>query len=270
MHTEKEFKTCSMCKELKAIGDFYIKKKIPLIFRSECKKCKNSNDWKRKIKKRGYAPVKKMTQYPSHLTKEEKNKIYSLNNKEKIKESQKRYREKNKEKLKEYARNYRIQFKDVVKSSNKKYKEQNKEKIRATRKEYQAYRIRNDPSFKMRRIISKEISRSIRKNRESFLKRLPYSLQELKEYIESIFEPWMNWQNWGTYDPKTWDDADSNTWKWQIDHITPQSELPFSSYDDENFKKCWSLNNLRPYSAKLNILDGTNRVRHKKEEGDGQ
>jgi hypothetical protein len=34
--------------------------------------------------------------------------------------------------------------------------------------------------------------------------------------------------------------------------------------DDENFKKCWALENLRPYSAKQNIIDGVTRVRHKK------
>jgi hypothetical protein len=32
--------------------------------------------------------------------------------------------------------------------------------------------------------------------------------------------------------------------------------------DDEEFKKCWSLDNLRPLSAKQNILDGTSRKRH--------
>jgi len=29
--------------------------------------------------------------------------------------------------------------------------------------------------------------------------------------------------------------------------------------EDENFKKCWSLDNLRPLSAKINILDGNKR-----------
>ncbi len=114
MNVEKDFKTCSICKELKNVGDFYIKQKDPLILRSECKKCRNSNDWKRKIEKRGYPPNRKMTKYPAHLSRAEKSKIYSLNNKEKIKESQNKFREKNKEKLKEYAKNYRIEFKEYL------------------------------------------------------------------------------------------------------------------------------------------------------------
>ena len=40
------------------------------------------------------------------------------------------------------------------------------------------------------------------------------------------------------------------------------SELPYTSMTDDNFKKCWSLNNLRPYSAKQNILDGLTKIRH--------
>jgi hypothetical protein len=30
---------------------------------------------------------------------------------------------------------------------------------------------------------------------------------------------------------------------------------------DENFQKCWALKNLRPYSAKQNVIDGTGRLR---------
>jgi len=32
---------------------------------------------------------------------------------------------------------------------------------------------------------------------------------------------------------------------------------------DENFKKCWALQNLRPLDAKSNMLDGSTRIRHK-------
>jgi hypothetical protein len=33
--------------------------------------------------------------------------------------------------------------------------------------------------------------------------------------------------------------------------------------EEESFKNCWKLNNLRPYSAKQNVLDGCYRARHK-------
>ena len=65
----------------------------------------------------------------------------------------------------------------------------------------------------------------------------------------------MNWNNWGKYNPKTWDDNDSSTWTWQIDHIIPVSHFKYNCESDEEFKKCWSLDNLRPYSAKQNIIE---------------
>ena len=69
----------------------------------------------------------------------------------------------------------------------------------------------------------------------------------------------MTWENHGVYNLNTWDDNDQSTWKWNIDHIIPQSKLPYTSMEDDNFKKCWALENLRPYSAKQNIIDGNKR-----------
>ena len=86
----------------------------------------------------------------------------------------------------------------------------------------------------------------------------------LKQHLENQFESWMTWNNWGRYSLDTWKDDDQATWTWQIDHIIPQSDLPYSSMEDENFQKCWQLNNLRPLSAKQNILDGVNKIRHGK------
>jgi hypothetical protein len=91
---------------------------------------------------------------------------------------------------------------------------------------------------------------------------LPYTIQDLKIHLEKQFDSWMNWTNWGKYIPKYWDDNDSSTWKWQVDHIEPRSTLVYSSVFDDNFKKCWALENLRPYSAKANLLDGVRRVRY--------
>lgn len=66
----------------------------------------------------------------------------------------------------------------------------------------------------------------------------------------------------GKYDPKTWDDNDNSTKTWQLDHIIPQADLPYTSMEDENFKKCWALENLRPLSSKQNCFEGANKSRH--------
>lgn len=99
---------------------------------------------------------------------------------------------------------------------------------------------------------------------ESCLKYLPYTIQELKQHLEKQFEPWMNWNNWGRYNSKTWNDQDPSTWTWQIDHIVPQSMFKYTNMSDPEFISCWSITNLRPLSSKKNIIEGFNKIRHKR------
>ena len=65
-----------------------------------------------------------------------------------------------------------------------------------------------------------------------------YTLKELKQNLENQFKEGMNWQNMG---------------KWHIDHRRPISNFNFTSYEDEDFKKCWGLDNLQPLWAKENL-----------------
>lgn len=119
---------------------------------------------------------------------------------------------------------------------------------------------------KIRRRISNIIHRHLldETNEYSCLEFLEYTMPELKLHIELLFEDWMNWSNWKIYDPNTWDDGNCLTWTWNLDHIIPQAKLLYISMNDDNFKKCWALENLRPLSAKQNILDGL-KTRHGKD-----
>jgi hypothetical protein len=71
---------------------------------------------------------------------------------------------------------------------------------------------------------------------------LPYTVEELREHLEAQFDGKMSWENYGSY--------------WHIDHIFPQSRLPFDSLDHPNFQKCWALSNLQPLEAKANQSKG--------------
>jgi len=122
-------------------------------------------------------------------------------------------------------------------------------------------KFKQNIQFKIRNLISKEINVHLKnngssKNGESCLKYLPFTVNQLKEHLEKQFEQWMDWSNHGLYRTKIWNDDNMSTWTWQIDHITPCDALPYTSMDDENFKKCWALENLRPLSAKENLKKG--------------
>ena len=158
--------------------------------------------------------------------------------------------------VKENGREYFFSYcKECEKSYNKKRQKGKSKKLRDT-----------NPMYKLRCNISSAIARALKnrnssKNGESCLKYL-YTINELYTHIESLFEPWMNWENYGLYDPKTWNQDDKTTWKWQVDHIKPQSEFEYKVMADEGFKECWGLANLRPLSAQQNALDGAKMTRH--------
>jgi hypothetical protein len=106
-------------------------------------------------------------------------------------------------------------------------------------KSYRTMRRRRDIEFKLRCYISTSIYNSLKNDKGcSFEKFLPYSILELKEHIEGLFTEGMTWDNYG---------------EWHIDHIYPQSLLPFSSLEDHNFQKCWKLSNLQPLWAYENL-----------------
>jgi hypothetical protein len=124
-----------------------------------------------------------------------------------------------------------------------------------------------NPNFVIRKSLSYFIWKSLAKSNsskqdQSCLQFLPYTIEELRLHLESQFEPWMNWDNHGSYRKHSWNDNDSSTWSWQIDHIIPQSSLPYTTMLEDNFHKSWALSNLRPLSAKQNLLDGTSQIRH--------
>jgi hypothetical protein len=190
----------------------------------------------------------------------EHKKQYKIINKIKILEKAKTYRDDNKESINSKRKKAYPKYKIIM----MKYKKNNKEKIAKKRRETNKLKYHNDPVYKMKRAVSSMIRQAIKKNNLSFTKYLPYTIEELKEYIENQFDKsWMTWENHGKYKKKLWDDNDKSTWTWQLDHITPQSDFTYTSMEEENFQKCWALSNLRPYSAKQNLLDGATRVRHK-------
>lgn len=64
---------------------------------------------------------------------------------------------------------------------------------------------------------------------------IPYSMDELRAHLESLFQPGMTWENYGS--------------TWEIDHRVPDYEFEYSSMSDEGFQKSWALENLQPLWA---------------------
>lgn len=206
-------------------------------------------------------------------------KVYYKKNKKKLDLISKQYAETYNDKVVENKRKYQKSLKGQLKAQ--KYYEDNKSTILHKQKEYydknkefiikkNTIRDKNrqkiDPAYKLRKRCSSSIANALKAKGGikggSILDFLPYSMNELKKHLELQFESWMNWDNWGKYNPSMWVDDDSSTWTWQLDHIIPHSLFHYTSMSDRDFKDCWALNNLRPYSSKLNIIDGGSGKRH--------
>ena len=198
----------------------------------------------------------------------------------KRKKHDKQYRKKHKEKIQQYHKQYYEQHKKEIgqhhkdnatkiKQYNKQYYEEHKEKIqeyqkqwredhrkeinqysREYRKEYEKNRLETDPKFKLRKTISNSVRKGLKKRLSSKKGKatfdfLPYTINELKQHLEKQFEPWMNWNNWG-----------SGKGCWQIDHIKPDAVFNYRDVVDKEFKDCWALTNLQPFDAIENIKKG--------------
>ena len=112
-------------------------------------------------------------------------------------------------------------------------------KKRIYNREYSKKRMKQ-PSVKLSHAISTGIYGTIKQNksRTHWEKIVDFNLKDLKKHLEKQFNNGMDWDNYGSY--------------WQIDHRIPVSWFNFKSYEDEEFKQCWALENLQPMIAKLN------------------
>jgi hypothetical protein len=109
---------------------------------------------------------------------------------------------------------------------------------------------RKKPEYRLRKNCSCQIWQAIKsaKQGRSILKYLPYTIEHLKQHLESLWEPWMSWGNYGGK-------SNNKNKTWHIDHIIPHSKFKYELGDDK-FIQCWSLSNLRPLEKIANLRKG--------------
>lgn len=175
------------------------------------------------------------------------NEQYYKKNIEQIKIYRKEYYQKNIEKRKQQGKVYYQTHREKRKKYSKQYSgdKNNRVKINARSRIYLKKKRKIDIHYKISKNISNLIRSKMkmrkRKKDRNIAECLPYTIQELKEHLEKLFEPEMNWENHG---------------KWHLDHIIPDSSFNYKSTKDEEFQKSWALKNLQPLWAKENMIKG--------------
>jgi tRNA nucleotidyltransferase/poly(A) polymerase len=150
--------------------------------------------------------------------------------------------------------------KEKIAEQKKQHYEANKEKIAERINRYRKERRSCDPVYRLRRNTSNSVHRALKSQEKQkgslTFEHLPYTPKELKEHIESLWEPWMDWDNYGP--------ISKNKRTWQMDHIIPQSHLIYDSLQHPNFQKCWALSNLRPICSWENLEKGVKLLTEEK------
>lgn len=194
----------------------------------------------------------------ARLMKNERTRRWKLENKDKVRAARKRHVKKYSEKIKKEAKKYREEHPEYKKEWYKQHKVEAKEwwnnrskEQKQAKAEYNKVwkkdRYKNNNNYKIRCIISSAVRRSLKgmKKGDSIKNILGYTIEELKEHLEHQFEDWMNWDNLGLT-------ANKEKETWQIDHIIPVNTFNIKEIGDEEFRKCWALDNLRPLDSYIN------------------
>jgi hypothetical protein len=154
----------------------------------------------------------------------------------------KKYREKNKEKLSKKHKLWYENNKDKWDVYIKEYRENNIDKIRQIKRDYERNRKANDPLYKLisnfRTAIYQVLKESNVEKNKSYFDILGYTPEELINHLEKQFKDDMTWDNYGV---------------WHVDHKLPITSFDIQEMGDEEFMKCWCLDNLQPMWGEENI-----------------
>lgn len=137
---------------------------------------------------------------------------------------------------------------EKAKKQSKEWKENNKDKVKELNKNWCNKKYVENGDYKIRCILRARLRAVIKNNQKagSAIDDLGCSIEEFKKHIESKFEPWMNWNNHGSYD--------ANRKTWQLDHINALANVDLTNRDE--FLKVAHYSNMQPLLSLDNIKKG--------------
>lgn len=223
-------KICIKCNESKPLTEFY---KSGNRYRTECKTCN-------KLKLKNWRSCNKDKVHDQYLR-------YYSKYQDKVQERNQNWQLRNSEQYREYHRQYYLLNRERILIQQKEYQRTHKIERKAywesylpRRRELFIEKYYNDHQFRLHFCFSNRMRNSLYngKHGKPWETLVGYSLSDLMNRLESLFDEGMSWENYG---------------EWHIDHIIPVSYFKYDSYDSDAFKTCWSLDNLQPLWAEDNL-----------------
>lgn len=167
-------------------------------------------------------------------------KKYAYDHKEEIAAKTKLWREKNPNKIKEW-RQANVEH---IRAYKKKYKQEHKTHRNTMKRERTATDILYKLTNGIRRTISTTLSKKGYTKKSRTYQILGCSFDELKLHMESLFQPWMNWGNYGNWNGIPMQIGIA----WDIDHII----LIHTAKTEEDIIKLNHFTNLQPLDSYIN------------------
>lgn len=229
-----EYSVCTKCGVKKELSCFSKRSSTKLGHVSACKECssKISADWYKKNRE-DILEVHKKWKASNVEHHKEYNKKWKIENKEKISEQNKELYIKNRSLRKEQShRVYLLKAEQVIERTNK-WKKDNPDKLKEIRKRVYL-KARSSPKGLVDSSMSSSIRLSLKGNKkgQKWESLVGYTASDLVKHLQQQFSGDMDWNNYGKV--------------WEIDHIIPKSVFNYETPLDLDFKRCWSLMNLRP------------------------
>lgn len=267
-------KTCSSCKKKLPLDSFYVKPNGGPS--SRCKICARAitAQWKKdnpdsvkrnrkkyrekhraKLRDRGKEyreknadKIKEYLAKPDVKSRRKHNsKQWACNNPESRKQTLKQYYAANKETQAPRRKAYKQRTRDRANMLARKRRQENIEEHRKKQREIERRRRETDVDYRVAKALRGRVRDAIKTESKaaSTQKLLGCTVPELKQHLESKFQPGMSWDNY-TKDG------------WHIDHIipcaakNPDGTKVFDFSKPEDQKKCFHWTNLQPMWAKEN------------------
>ena len=134
------------------------------------------------------------------------------------------------------------QNKEHRKEYHKQWRTENVDKWRKIKRDYERNRKDTDPLYKLISNFRTAIYQVLKENNveknKHYFDILKYTPEDLIQHLEKQFTGNMTWENYG---------------EWHVDHKKPITSFNFQEMGDDEFMKCWSLDNLQPLWEEENI-----------------
>ena len=179
------------------------------------------------------------------------NKKWRQDNSEHLAAYQVRYCKEQSEKVLRARKKYNTENAEKILISQKRYRDENRLALSARRKTKKSRAVKNayrkqkrieSPSYRLREMLRQRQYHAIagKQKSGSAVQDMGCTAQEACDYLESLFDEHMTWDNWGTY--------------WHLDHIFPLAKANME--DRVEYLAVSNWRNLQPLEEKANIAKG--------------